>query len=175
MKRELSIWFRLSLRGPSAIDDLDITSGPRENKNSQADSSTHSVSDPETGFWEAPKPAGCLYSIPHARTLTFLLELNPRTSLCAVAQPLPALAHGDLFRPEDGQDRLCGVLGIHAAGTKAATALFEVDFRDGQLRAAEAEESVAVSSQHSAFSQRTSPQISADGRRSEKVSRELRE
>src|SRR6476646_1741948 len=91
--------------------------------------------------------AGCLYSIPHARTVTIFLELDPRTSICPVAQPLPALAHGDLFRPEDGQDRLCGVLGIHAAGTKTAAALFEVDIRDGQLRAAEAEEPVAVSNQ----------------------------
>jgi hypothetical protein len=59
-----------------------------------------------------------------------------------MAQPLPALAHGNLFRTEDGQDRLCGVLGIHAAGKKTAPALPEVDFRDGQLRAAEAEESL---------------------------------
>src|SRR6476646_7844637 len=95
----------------------------------------------------AGRMRGCLYSIPHARTLTILLELNPRASPGPVAQPLPALAHGDLFRPEDGQDRLCGVLGIHAAGKKAAPALPEVDFRDGQLRAAEAEEPVAVSNQ----------------------------
>ena len=106
---------------------------------------------------------GCLYSIPHARTLTILLELNPWSSLCPVAQPLPALAHGNLFRPEDGQDRICGVLGIHATGKKTATALPEVDFRDGQLRAAEAEESIAFSTQHSA--KETSPQICADGRR----------
>ena len=86
---------------------------------------------------------GYLYSISHARTLTIFLELDPRASLCPVAQPLPALAHGNLFRPEDGQDRLCGVLGIHAEGKKTATALFEVDFRDGQLRAAEAEESLS--------------------------------
>src|SRR5207302_9788468 len=82
---------------------------------------------PETGFWEAPRPAGCLYSIPHARTLTIFLELDTWTSVCPVAQPLSALAHGNLFRPEDGQDRLCGVLGIHAAGKKTATALPEVD------------------------------------------------
>jgi hypothetical protein len=70
-----------------------------------------------------------------------------------MAQPLPALAHGNLFRTEDGQDRLCGVLGIHAAGKKTATALSEVDFRDGQLRAAEAEKSIALSSQQSAISE----------------------
>jgi hypothetical protein len=84
-----------------------------------------------------------LYSIPHARTLAIFLELDPRASICPVAQPLLALAHGNLFRPEDGQDRLCGVLGIHAARKKTAAALSEVDFRDGQLRAAEAEESVS--------------------------------
>jgi len=95
----------------------------------------------------AGRMPGCLYSIPHARTFTIFLELNPWTSLCPVAQPLPALAHGDLFRPEDGQDRLCGVLGIHAAGKKAVAALFEMDRRDGQLRAAEAEEPLAFSSQ----------------------------
>jgi hypothetical protein len=60
-----------------------------------------------------------------------------------VAQPLPALAHGNLFRPEDGQDWLCGVLGIHGAGKKTASPIPEVDGRDGQLRAAETEESVA--------------------------------
>jgi hypothetical protein len=76
------------------------------------------------GFWEVPRPvpgmssatretglrlallvagrmSGCLYSIPHARTLTFLLELDPRASLGSVAQPLSALAHGNLFRPMD--------------------------------------------------------------------------
>jgi len=100
----------------------------------------------------AGRMPGCLYSIPHARTFTIFLELNPWTSLCPVAQPLPAVAHGNLFRAEDGQDRIRGVLGVHAAGKKAAAALFEVDLRDGQLRAAEAEESVAVSNQHSVFS-----------------------
>jgi hypothetical protein len=78
-----------------------------------------------------------------------------------MAQPLPALAHGNLFRPEDGQDRLCGVLGIHAAGKKTAAALFEVDSRDGQLRAAEAKKPLALSSQHSAVSQRN---VAADFR-----------
>jgi hypothetical protein len=46
-----------------------------------------------------------------------------------------------------------------------------VDVRDGQLRAAEAEE--PLSNQHSA--KETSPQISADGRRSRTGSRESRE
>lgn len=97
----------------------------------------------KTGLQEREGQAGCLYSIPHARTLTLLLELNPRTSLCSLAQPLPALAHGNLLRPEDGQDRICGILGIHAAGKKTATSLPEVDFRDEQLCAAEAEESLS--------------------------------
>ena len=82
-----------------------------------------------------------------ARTSTIFLERNPRTSLCPVAQPLPALAHGNLFRPEDGQDWLCRILGVHGAGEEAASPLPEVDGRDGQLRAAEAEESIALSSQ----------------------------
>jgi hypothetical protein len=60
-----------------------------------------------------------------------------------MAQPLSALAHGNVFRPEDGQDRLCGVLGIHGAGKKTASPFFEVDCRNGQLRAAEAEESLS--------------------------------
>lgn len=86
---------------------------------------------PGTRFWERPGVPGCLYSMQHARTLTILLELDPRTSPGAVAQPLPALAHGNLFRPEDGQDRFCGVLGIHAAGEKTASPIPEVDGGDG--------------------------------------------
>jgi hypothetical protein len=85
---------------------------------------------------------GCLYSIAHAGTVTIFMELNPRTSAGSVAQPLSALAHGNLFRAENGQDRLCGVLGIHGAGKKAAAPIPEVDGRDGQLRKAEAEESL---------------------------------
>jgi hypothetical protein len=115
----------------------------------------------------AGRMPGCLYSIPHARTLTIFLELNPRTSLCPMAQPLPALAHGNLFRTEDGQDRLCGVLGIHAAGKKTAPALPEVDFRDGQLRAAEAEKPLAAP----AFSNQPK-NIAADSGRSRRFSRE---
>src|SRR5258708_4271322 len=85
---------------------------------------------------------GCLYSIPHARTLTIPMELNSRASLCSVAQPLPALAHGNLFRPEDGQDWLCGVLGVHGAREKTTAPLPEMDRRDGQLRATQAEKSL---------------------------------
>jgi hypothetical protein len=70
------------------------------------------------------------------------MELNPRTSAGSVAQPLSALAHGNLFRPEDGQDWLCGVLGIYGAGTKAAAPIPEVDGRDEQLCATKAEESL---------------------------------
>jgi hypothetical protein len=77
--------------------------------------------------WETSGSADCLYSIPHARTFTILLELDPWTSPCPVAQPLSALAHGNVFRPEDGQDRLCGILGIHGTGTKTASPIFEVD------------------------------------------------
>ena len=61
------------------------------------------------------------------RTVTVLVELNPWASPGPVAQPLPALAHGNLFRLENGQDWLCGVLGIHGAGKKTATPLPEVD------------------------------------------------
>lgn len=60
-----------------------------------------------------------------------------------MAQPLPALAHGNLFRLEDGQDRLCGILGVHGTGKKTATPLPEMDGGDGQLRATEAEESLS--------------------------------
>jgi hypothetical protein len=86
---------------------------------------------------------GCLYSIANAGTVTIFMELNPRTSAGSVAQPLSALAHGNLFRAENGQDRLCGVLGIHGAGKKAAAPIPEVDGRDGQLRKAEAKESLS--------------------------------
>jgi hypothetical protein len=61
-----------------------------------------------------------------------------------VAQPLPALAHGNLFRPENGQDRLCGVLGIHVSREKTAAAFFELDGGDGKLRKTKAEESIIL-------------------------------
>ena len=63
----------------------------------------------------------------HASTTSFLVELNPRTSAGSLAQPLSALAHGNLLRPENGQDRICGVLGIYGAGKKATTPLSQVD------------------------------------------------
>lgn len=60
-----------------------------------------------------------------------------------MAQPLSALAHGDLFRPQDGQDRVCRILGIHGARKKTTAPIPEMDGRDGQLRAAKAEESLS--------------------------------
>jgi hypothetical protein len=65
--------------------------------------------------------------IERAPTASLFLELNPRTSFCPVAQPLSALAHGNLLRPQDGQDRLCRVLGLHGTGKKTTASLPEVD------------------------------------------------
>jgi hypothetical protein len=108
--------------------------------------------------WASGKLQGRrLYSIPHARALTIFLELNPRPSPGPVAQPLSALAHGNLFRPEDGQDRFCGVLGIHGAGKKTAAPLPEMDRGDGQLCAAEAEKPLAGKKHRRRF-----PLMSAD-------------
>jgi len=88
-----------------------------------------------------------------------------------VAQPLPALAHGNVFRLEDGQDRLCGVLGIHGAGKKTASPIPEVDGGDGQLRATEAEESMSIQ-QSVKEHRRRFPLMGADQRR---FGREFRE
>ena len=59
------------------------------------------------------------------------MALDPRTPPGPLAQPLSALAHGDLFGAEDGQNRLPGILGIHVPGTKTVAALSEMDRRDG--------------------------------------------
>src|SRR5437588_12757960 len=70
---------------------------------------------------ERAKPAR--YTHNDAPTAPLLLECNSRPPSCALAKPLPALAHGDLLRPEDGQDRLCGVLGLHVPGEKTVAPL----------------------------------------------------
>src|SRR5207302_643663 len=80
-----------------------------------------------------------LYSLHHAPTYPFSMERNARPSSGALAQPVSALAHGDLFRAQDGQNRLCGILGIHVPGTKTVKALLEMDSRHGELREAKAE------------------------------------
>src|SRR5579872_7050635 len=61
---------------------------------------------------------------------------QPRPSPGAVAQPLPALAHGNLQRRQNAADRLPGVLGLHVAGTAQPEAFFGVDYGDGTLCAA---------------------------------------
>ena len=60
-----------------------------------------------------------------------------------MAQPLSSLAHGNVLRVKNGQDRLSGVLGIHDSRTETAQTFFELDGRDGKLRKAEAEESMS--------------------------------
>lgn len=59
-----------------------------------------------------------------------------------MAQSISALAHGNLLRPENGQDRFSGILGIHDPGKKTAAALSKLDRRDGKLRSSETEEPI---------------------------------
>src|ERR1700682_1903375 len=79
----------------------------------------------------------------HAPSLTFHVERDPRTPSCAVAQSLSSLAHGNLCRTQDGQNRLSGILGIHVPRTPPIDALPQMDGGDGKLRAAQAEEPVS--------------------------------
>src|SRR5258708_30938271 len=61
-----------------------------------------------------------------------------------LAQPLSPLAHGNLFRPEDGQNRILRVLGIPVPRTQTAPAIPGLDRRNGRLRKSEAEEQIAA-------------------------------
>ena len=68
---------------------------------------------------------------------------QPEDTVWPLAQPLPALAHGNILRLEDGQDRFRGVLGIHDPRAQAAAPLSQMDGGHGQLCASEAEESLS--------------------------------
>jgi hypothetical protein len=47
---------------------------------------------------------------------------QPAAIALPVAQPLPALAYGNPFRPEDGKERLCGDFYKQEAASRAAGA-----------------------------------------------------
>ena len=63
-----------------------------------------------------------------------------------MAQPVSALAAGDVYRREDDADRLFRILGILVDGAIQPLAFFEVDSRDGSLRTSECEEVIGISS-----------------------------
>ncbi len=63
------------------------------------------------------------------------VERHARPPACALAEPLPALAHRDLLRRQDEPDRLLGILGIYVEGTLRANPVLEMDGADGWLRA----------------------------------------
>src|SRR5215471_8788532 len=75
----------------------------------------------------------------HALHLTFHLERHPRTPARALAQPVPAVAHGDLLRREDAADPLHRVLGLYVARALEPVAISEVVGGNGTLRAAQGE------------------------------------
>jgi hypothetical protein len=54
----------------------------------------------------------------HALYSSLSLERNPRASAGAVAQPISAVANGNLLRRQDAADPLPGVLGIRLEGEK---------------------------------------------------------
>lgn len=87
-----------------------------------------------------------------ATASSVFVEFNARASSGSMAQPVFALAHGNVFRAQNGQDRLFGILGLSVPRTETAWPLSEVDIRYGELRPAEAEKSIALSSQQSALS-----------------------
>src|SRR5438067_9963840 len=74
----------------------------------------------------------------------FSLERHPRLPPHSLAQSLSEVAHRDLLRPQDEQDRLPGILGIHVARARQPATLPAMDGGDGSLRAAQAEEPVAL-------------------------------
>jgi len=61
------------------------------------------------------------------------VERNPRTSPHAMAQPISALASGDLLRGKDATNRLSRLLGVHVAGAQQSLAIPEMDGWDGTL------------------------------------------
>src|SRR5579875_781384 len=71
------------------------------------------------------------------------VERPPRPSPGAVAQPLSALANRDLYRHQDAEHRLPGVLWISVARAQRAGALLAMDRRDGALRPCQAEKPVS--------------------------------
>ena len=62
----------------------------------------------------------------------------------AVAKPVPALANRNLLRREDATDRLLGVLGVSVARAQESLAVSQMDWRDGTLRKARAEENWVI-------------------------------
>ena len=62
----------------------------------------------------------------------------------AVAKPVPALANRNLLRREDAANRLSGVLGISLARAQKPLAVPQMDWRDGTLRKAKANENWVI-------------------------------
>ena len=62
----------------------------------------------------------------------------------AVAKPVPALANRNLLRREDATDRLLGVLGVSVARAQEPLAVPQMDWRDGTLRKARANENWVI-------------------------------
>src|SRR5215813_1500934 len=72
----------------------------------------------------------------HEESSSVYLDRDARPSPGSVAESVPALANRDLYRPEDGQDRIHRVLGISLARAKRTEEISGVDCHDGRLCAA---------------------------------------
>jgi hypothetical protein len=78
----------------------------------------------------------------HRLHRSFSVERDPRASSRPVAQSVSALAHRDLYRTQDAEHWLPGVLGIYLARTAGTNAISHLDRRDGALCAGKAQEPV---------------------------------
>ena len=72
------------------------------------------------------------------------VERHARTSSDTVAKSVPVVANRNLLRREDAANRLSGILGISLARAQKPLAFPQMDWRDGTLRKARANENWVI-------------------------------